>query len=71
MKKIYYCRIYGRFPKCRKIETFLKTICLAESKEEAKEMYLRHYGEWIENYKGRLKEFGMTVSEQPNIFTFR
>jgi type IV secretory pathway VirD2 relaxase len=67
-KKMYYCRIWVRFPKERHGKSYAKAVILAESKEEATERYLERNGERIELYKSRAKEFTLHVSEEGDFF---
>lgn len=67
-KKLFYCRIWVRFPKERNGKSYAKAVVLAESKEEAMERYLERNGARIELYKSRAKEFGLHVDEEGDFF---
>lgn len=67
-KKLFYGRIWVRFPKERHGNSYIRAIILAESKEEAMERYLERNGARIELYKSRAKEVTLHVTEEDDFF---
>lgn len=68
--KMYYCVTHFTSPRCRKVESALKAVVLADSREGARSKYYKRNQSWIEGYRN-YKDFNITVWEQEDdIFSF-
>ena len=65
--KMYYCVTHFTRPRCRKVESALKAVVLADSKEGAYSRYYKKNQQWIELYRD-YKDFHVSVWEQEDGF---